>query len=186
MYANPPRREPWTTRLSAFGGTWMTTSTAPGTFAGVDAEIVVASRTLTFAASYAPKRTVAPAVKLDPTILTAVPPATGPEAGLTPAISGRGRTYTTRSYLPYSPRGRGLSEARKARMKYDPEVATEKAIREERVETSRSSFEARRVVPSAAYSSRTVSAPSRRPVVLITYSVPPVPENTDQSSSPAG
>src|SRR3972149_1584831 len=130
----------------------MTTSTAPGTFAGVDAEIVVASRTLTFAASYAPKRTVAPAVKLDPTILTAVPPATGPEAGHTPPDSGRGG-------------------------------AREEAKGEEGVETSRSSFGARRAVPSAAYSSRTVSAPSRRPVVLITYSVPPVPENTDQSSS---
>src|SRR3972149_8937199 len=108
VYVNPPGRDPTATRLSEFGGSRMALSALPGMLAGVEAEIVLASRTLTPVASYTPKRTVAPAVKLNPAMFTEVPPWTGPDEGLTLTISGLDRMYTVRSYLPYSPRGVGV------------------------------------------------------------------------------
>ena len=57
------------------------TVTAPADPAGVLAVIVLEFATSTFVAAVAPKRTVAPLVKLLPVIATVVPPVVGPLVG---------------------------------------------------------------------------------------------------------
>ena len=52
--------------------------------------IVVALTTLTPVAALPPTVTVAPAAKFVPVIVTAVPPAVGPDAGATPLTAGAG------------------------------------------------------------------------------------------------
>src|SRR5262245_9191784 len=56
--------------------------------AGVVALIDVALVTLTPVAATPPNATVAPAAKFDPAIVTLVPPAGGPDAGVTPVTAG--------------------------------------------------------------------------------------------------
>ena len=75
------------------------TSTVPPTFwelpAGAIAVIDVAESTVTPVAALPPNDTVSPAAKFDPVIVTAVPPATGPEPArhaLTAGAGRRGRT----------------------------------------------------------------------------------------------
>jgi hypothetical protein len=59
------------------------TVTAPALPAGAVAVIVVLFTTATFVAELLPNFTVAPAAKLVPVIVTAVPPVVGPLFGLT-------------------------------------------------------------------------------------------------------
>jgi hypothetical protein len=59
------------------------TVTAPAVPAGVVAVMVVPFTTVTFVAAVLPNVTVAPAAKLVPVIVTAVPPAIDPLFGLT-------------------------------------------------------------------------------------------------------
>src|SRR3989442_4532588 len=66
------------------------TSTGPATCAGVVALICVALTTLTLVAGVPPTVTVALASKFVPVIVIAVPPAIGPEVGLTPVTVGAG------------------------------------------------------------------------------------------------
>ena len=65
-----------------------TTVTAPALCAGVVSVIEVALTTITFVAATPPTVTVAPAVKSVPVSVTAVPPAAGPDAGLTVVTVG--------------------------------------------------------------------------------------------------
>jgi hypothetical protein len=51
---------------------------------------LVALSTTTLVAGVPPNRTVAPAKKFEPVIVTAVPPATGPVGGQTPPTVGGG------------------------------------------------------------------------------------------------
>src|SRR5438034_10133226 len=64
--------------------------TAPAACAGVVAVIVALFTTLTPVAALPPKLTVAPATKLAPVIVTAVPPTIGPEEGATVLTVGAG------------------------------------------------------------------------------------------------
>ena len=65
------------------------TSTTPGvSLSGEFAVIVVELTTVTLVAAVAPKATVAPVMYCVPVIVTAVPPAVGPELGLTDATVG--------------------------------------------------------------------------------------------------
>src|SRR3989442_7788758 len=66
------------------------TSNVPATCAGVVALICVALTTLTLVACVPPTVTVALASKFVPVIVIAVPPAIGPEVGLTPVTVGAG------------------------------------------------------------------------------------------------
>src|SRR3989442_1657961 len=66
------------------------TSNVPATCAGVVALICVALTTLTLVAGVPPTVTVALASKFVPVIVIAVPPAIGPEGGLTPVTVGAG------------------------------------------------------------------------------------------------
>src|SRR3989442_1757360 len=66
------------------------TSNVPATCAGVVALICVALTTLTLVAGVPPTVTVALASKFVPVIVIAVPPAIGPEVGLTPVTVGAG------------------------------------------------------------------------------------------------
>jgi len=59
------------------------TVTAPALFAGVFAVIEVALTTVTFVAFVPPKVTAVALVRFVPVIVTLVPPAVGPELGLT-------------------------------------------------------------------------------------------------------
>src|SRR3984885_10680082 len=78
-----------TTQANPFAGlppcpfTVPVTVTAPALPAGVVAVIVVLFTTPTLVAAVAPNFTVAPAAKLVPVIVTAVPPAAGPLFGAT-------------------------------------------------------------------------------------------------------
>src|SRR5438876_12052197 len=65
-------------------------STVPAACAGVVAVICVALTTVTPVAAVPPTVTVAPAAKLVPVIVIAVPPAVGPEVGLTAVTVGGG------------------------------------------------------------------------------------------------
>ena len=65
-----------------------TTSAGPAAWAGVVALSCVALRTLTPVAGVPPTLTVAPAAKLVPVIAIGVPPAVGPEVGLTAVTVG--------------------------------------------------------------------------------------------------
>src|SRR3989442_11244625 len=69
------------------------TLTAPAACAGVVAVIVVLLTTLTPVAALPPTLTVTPATKFAPVIVTAVPPAVGPEDGATLLTVGAGATY---------------------------------------------------------------------------------------------
>ena len=64
------------------------TFTAPAAFAGVVAVIDVALTTVKLVAATPPNVTAVAPVKLVPVIVTLVPPATGPEPGLTPVTVG--------------------------------------------------------------------------------------------------
>ena len=64
------------------------TFTAPAEPAGVVAVICVLLTTVTFVAALLPKLTVAGATKFAPAIVTPVPPASGPEFGVTLPIVG--------------------------------------------------------------------------------------------------
>src|SRR3989441_12057276 len=66
------------------------TSATPAACGGVVALICVALTTLTPVAGVPPTVTVAPAAKFVPVIAIAVPPAVGPELGLTPLTVGGG------------------------------------------------------------------------------------------------
>lgn len=70
------------------------TFTVPAASAGVVAWICVALLTRTFGEAIAPKRTDAPALKFEPLIVTSVPPAVGPELGLTALMAGAGAGET--------------------------------------------------------------------------------------------
>ena len=65
-----------------------TTVTAPAACAAVVSVIVVAFTTMTLVAATPPNVTVAPVVKPVPVRVTAVPPADGPEPGLTVVTVG--------------------------------------------------------------------------------------------------
>ena len=65
-----------------------TRSTAPWAWAGVVAVIDVLLATVTPVAAVPPKLTVAPETKFVPVIVTPVPPAIGPLAGVTDATLG--------------------------------------------------------------------------------------------------
>ncbi len=65
-----------------------TTLTVPAAWGGVVAVIVVGLTTVTPVAAIAPKKTDAPAAKLVPVIVTAVPPAVGPLVGVIPVTVG--------------------------------------------------------------------------------------------------
>jgi hypothetical protein len=67
-----------------------TRSTVPALPAGAVAVSDVALATLTEPAAAAPNDTLAPAVKPLPVIVTAVPPATGPDDGPTAVTAGGG------------------------------------------------------------------------------------------------
>ena len=67
--------------------------TAPAACAGVVAVIVVAFTTVTPVAAVPPTLTVAPAAKPVPVIVTAVPPAVGPDGGATLSTVGAGARY---------------------------------------------------------------------------------------------
>ena len=64
--------------------------TVPTVFAGVVAVMVVPFETETLVAAAVPNLTLAPAAKFVPVIVTAVPPAIGPEFGETPDTVGIG------------------------------------------------------------------------------------------------
>ena len=72
-------------------GVVTTTSTAPGACAGVVAVIVVSFTTVTPVAGVPPRVTPVVPVKPVPVMVTAVPPVSGPLAGATPVMTGRGR-----------------------------------------------------------------------------------------------
>ena len=64
------------------------TLTVPPACAGATAEIWVAELTVKLVAAVPPKDTAVAPVKLVPVIVTCVPPASGPEAGLRPVTVG--------------------------------------------------------------------------------------------------
>lgn len=64
--------------------------TVPTVFAGVVAVMVVPFETETLVAATVPNLTLAPAAKFVPVIVTAVPPAIGPEFGEMPDTVGIG------------------------------------------------------------------------------------------------
>jgi hypothetical protein len=68
------------------------TLTAPAAPAGVAAVIFVLLTTVTAVAALPPRVTVAPATKLLPLIVIAVPPVVGPETGVTLVTEGAGKT----------------------------------------------------------------------------------------------
>ncbi len=72
-------------------GVVTTTSTAPGAWPGVVTVIVVSSTTVTFAPGVPPKVTPVAPVKPLPVMVTAVPPVSGPLAGVTEVMTGSGR-----------------------------------------------------------------------------------------------
>jgi hypothetical protein len=65
-----------------------TTLTAPAALAGVTAVSCVEFTKVTDVALVPPKVTVAPETKLEPVIVTEVPPVVGPDTGEMPVISG--------------------------------------------------------------------------------------------------
>ena len=67
------------------------TLTVPAAPAGAVAVIVVGFTTVTFVAATVPKLTVAGLAKLVPVMVTTVPPAVGPELGLTAVTVGAAR-----------------------------------------------------------------------------------------------
>ena len=69
------------------------TFTVPAEPAGVVAVIVVLLTTVTPVAALPPRLTVAPATKLVPVIVMAVPPVVEPDAGVTLVTVGAGKTY---------------------------------------------------------------------------------------------
>jgi len=75
------------------------TVTVPAAPAGVVTEMVVLFSTVTFVAAVAPKVTVAPATKLVPVMVTAVPPAVGPVAGPIPVTVGVGADARTKEAI---------------------------------------------------------------------------------------
>jgi len=64
------------------------TFTVPATCAGAVAVLVVALTTVKLVAAVAPNRTAVTPVKFAPVIVTEVPPATGPDVGLSPVTVG--------------------------------------------------------------------------------------------------
>src|SRR5579872_6680621 len=70
-----------------------TTLTAPAAWAGVVAVMVELLTTVTLPAAVPPKLTLAPARKLLPLMLTAVPPPVGPELGETELTLGAGLVF---------------------------------------------------------------------------------------------
>ena len=77
-------------RVAAWPDTVTVTSRAPAAPAGVTAVSDVAPATTTLVAGLPPIVTVAPAAKLVPVSVTAVPPAVGPDAGDTAVSVGAG------------------------------------------------------------------------------------------------
>ena len=69
------------------------TATVPAAPAGVVAVMVVPLTTATAVAALLPRLTVAPATKLAPLIVIAVPPIVEPDAGVTLATVGAGNMY---------------------------------------------------------------------------------------------
>lgn len=69
------------------------TTTPPAAWAGVVAFSCVELTKETPEAALPPKETVAPLEKLDPLIVTVVPPALGPESGKTLVIAGGAAAY---------------------------------------------------------------------------------------------
>lgn len=69
-----------------------TTSVSPAACAGAVAVMEVGLATVTFVANVPPTRTVAPATKFVPLIVSTVPPAVGPLTGETALTVGAGRT----------------------------------------------------------------------------------------------
>ena len=67
------------------------TSTVPADSAGLVAVICVAELTVKLLAAMVPKSTAVAPVKPVPVIVTDVPPAAGPAAGLTPVTAGAAR-----------------------------------------------------------------------------------------------
>ena len=67
------------------------TSTVPAAPAGAVAVMEVALLTVKVVAAVAPKATAVAPVKLVPVMVTEVPPAAGPEVGLTRGDGGEGR-----------------------------------------------------------------------------------------------
>ena len=85
---NPPANVPlWVSGLVT------ATTTVPAACAGVMAVIVVLLRTVTPVAGLPPTVAVAPATKLFPLIVMAVPPVVRPVFGDTLLIVGAGNTY---------------------------------------------------------------------------------------------
>src|SRR5258705_249091 len=88
------------TYVNAFGSvalcvsTFVTvTVTTPAACVGVVAVIVVALTTITLVAALPPRLSVAPARKLVPVTVTAVPPVVGPDTGATLVTVGAGNRY---------------------------------------------------------------------------------------------
>ena len=80
------------------------TVTAPAARAAVVAVIVVALTTVTPVAAVPPRLSVAPARKLVPVSVMAVPPLAGPDAGATPVIVGAGGRYAKPGLIePFCP-----------------------------------------------------------------------------------
>jgi len=69
------------------------TFTAPAAWAGAVAVIDVLPVTLTPVAAVPPRLTVVPEAKFVPVMVTAVPPAAGPEFGVIELTVGAGLTY---------------------------------------------------------------------------------------------
>lgn len=65
------------------------TRTVPGDSVGLFAVIVAEFKTETSAACFVPKRTASPCTKLDPVIVTRVPPRSGPARGEIDTTPGR-------------------------------------------------------------------------------------------------
>ena len=74
-------------------------STVPAAFGGDVAMIDESERTVNVDAATAPNRTADAPEKSEPVIVTTVPPATGPVAGLTPVTAGAGVMANTTAGL---------------------------------------------------------------------------------------
>ncbi len=95
----------WSDALGALDppGVVTTTSTTCGALAGAVAVIVVSLVTVKLVAGVVPKATAVAPVKLVPVMVTVVPPAVGPEVGLTPVTVGtliEGSDAVTRTAMP--------------------------------------------------------------------------------------
>ena len=142
------------------------TSTVPPTScelpAGEVAVIDVAEFTVTAVAAPPPNDTVSPAAKFDPVIVTAVPPATGPETGETPPTAGTpaGAAYVNWSAGPAAlvPPGPVTSTSTV------PEPAGEVAVIDDAEFT---------VTPAAAPPPNDTVSPAAKPDPVTVTAVPP-------------